>query len=99
MRKFFKVLGVILAVLIFLFLFVKWGIDYEKAETRPIDMETEIELPSVFVDKAFIPSPIDINEPQHPFLAPLDQSMMHAGGWQSDIHPAAGRELLCRGQA
>ena len=80
-----------LFLLLFLaFISVKWIMDHEIASVTPLSMSTiEVNLNPV-VDKNHIFKNLpENNEPQHPFMAKTDRSAMHAGSWESDVHPAS----------
>ncbi len=80
-----------LFLLLFLaFISIKWIMDHEIASVTPLSMSTiEVNLNPV-VDKNHIFKNLpENNEPQHPFMAKTDRSAMHAGSWESDVHPAS----------
>lgn len=91
MKKFLKVLLVLFALLIAALSFIRWKIDYEKASVTPLSMSTQDVDLSVTLDPDFVPKRLlPTGEPQNPFMAITDSSVMHSGGWESDTHPAAG---------
>jgi len=80
----------LLLILTLVFYVIKWRINHEVTEVTPIPMSTEgIDLtPTINPD--FTPQVLPpTGEPQHPFMALNDASVMHSGGWESDTHPAA----------
>lgn len=85
--KAFLIVAVFLVVAYF---FLKWRINHEVAEVTPLPMSTEGVDLSVTLNPGFIPRVLPpTGEPQHPYMAQTDTSVMHAGGWESDTHPAA----------
>ncbi|MEP3890595.1 MAG: hypothetical protein ABJN69_09005 [Hellea sp.] len=64
--------------------------DHESTAVTPLAMSTEgIDLTPI-LDPDFIPKPLPpTGEPQNPYMAKADTSVMHSGGWESDTHPAA----------
>lgn len=91
MKKFLKFLLVLGLILVTVLLFVRWRIDHDPVAVTPLPMSTEgVDLtPTIHPD--FIPKVLpSTGEPQNPHLAPGDTSVMHAGGWESDVHPAVG---------
>lgn len=90
MKKFLKAVFVLLVILVLLLGFVRWKIDHETDTARPLSMSTEDADLTAWIDEDFIPQSLpSTGEPQHPFMATTDQSVMHAGGWETDVHPAA----------
>ncbi len=89
MKKALKIVLIIIVLLIVAVLFLKWRIDYEKTSVAPIPMTTSgIDLTAT-IDPNFTPQILQpTDEPQHPFMALNDASVMHAGGWETDTHPA-----------
>lgn len=90
MKKFFKAVLVLIAILVLLLGFVRWKIDHESTEATALPMSTEGASRMAWIDPDFTPQVLPpTGEPQHPFMARTDQSVMHSGGWESDTHPAA----------
>ncbi len=85
-----KTLAVLILILIAVFFFIKWRMDYEVAAVTPLPMSTKGVDLTVTLDPDFIPKTLPpAGEPQHPFMAMNDSSVMHSGGWETDTHPAA----------
>lgn len=90
MKKFLKILLVLLIVVIAALSFVRWRIDHEVARVTSIPMAVDNADLSITIDPTFTPKVLPpTGEPQHPFMATTDTSVMHAGSWESDTHPAA----------
>ena len=85
-----KTLVVLAAIMMVLFVFIKWRIDHEVAAVTPLPMSMQNVDLTVKLDPNFTPRILPpTGEPQHPFMAANDSSVMHAGGWESDAHAAA----------
>jgi hypothetical protein len=85
-----RVFLILILIFILVFIFIKWKMDNEVASVTPLSMSTlEVNLnPVVDKNHTFKKLPQN-NEPQHPFMAITDRSAMHAGSWESDVHPAS----------
>jgi len=89
-KKFLKFLLVLFVLLIAALVFIRWKIDAEPVKATPLTMSTEGVDLSATIDPNFSPKTLPpTGEPQHPFMAATDTSVMHSGGWESDTHPAA----------
>jgi len=92
-----KILKFLLYLLLFLAIlvmagiaFIKYRLDHEPPGITPLAISSEAEL-AAWIDPDFVPKPLlPTGEPQHPFMAPTDTGLMHAGSWESDVHPASG---------
>ena len=90
LKKFLKFLLLLSILLIAGAAFLRWKIDAEAIKATPLPLSTEgIDLTAT-IDPDFKPKALPpTGEPQHPLMAATDTSVMHSGGWESDVHPAA----------
>lgn len=90
MKKFLKILLVLIILIAALVKFGLYKMNHEVAAVTPLPMSTEgIDLTAV-IDPGYVPKQmLPTGEPQHPYMADTDTSAMHSGTWESDTHPAA----------
>ena len=91
-----KAVAFLALLLIAAFFMLKRAINHEVRAVTPLPMSIELgaeidnEVLAVTLDPDFVPKTLPpTGEPQHPLMAINDSSVMHAGGWESDTHPAA----------
>lgn len=91
LRKILKFLCVLIIIVVGALAFLRWKIDAEPIAAPPLRMSTEGVDLAATIDPNFMPKTLPpTGEPQHPFMAVNDSSVMHSGGWETDTHPAAG---------